>query len=126
MLLQDIRYALRTLLRNKGFTAIAVACLSLGIGVNVTIFSVVDGVILNPYPYPDAERIVVLHSTNQRQRVNRAGPSYLDFKDWRAGASTIEAMAAFQGRSLTISDGVGEPERFSCRGNCSGSSAPCR
>ncbi len=112
MLLQDIRYALRTLLRNKGFTAIAVACLSLGIGVNVTIFSVVDGVVLNPYPYPDADRIVVLHATNQRQRVNRTGPSYPDFKDWRAGATTIEVMAGFQGRSLTISDGMGEPERF--------------
>ena len=112
MLQQDIRYALRTLLRNKAFTAIAVACLSLGIGVNVTIFSVVDGVVLNPYPYPDAERLVVLHSTNQAQRVNRTGPSYPDFKDWRDGATTVEAMAGFQGRSLTIADGTGEPERF--------------
>ena len=112
MLSQDIRYALRTLLRNKAFTAIAVACLALGIGVNVTIFSVVDGVVLNPYPYPDSDRIIVLHASNARLRINRAGPSYLDFKDWREAATTVEAMAGFQNRSLTISDGTGEPERF--------------
>lgn len=112
MLLQDIRYALRTLLRNKGFTAIAVACLSLGIGVNATIFSVVDGVILNPYPYPESDRIIVLHSTNPQIQVFRTGPSYPDFKDWRDATSTIEAMAGFQNRSLTVSDGAGEPERF--------------
>ena len=88
MLLQDLRYAVRTLLSNPGFTAVAVTCLALGIGVNATIFSVVDGVILNPYPYPDAERIVVLHATNQRAGVNRTGPSYLDFKDWRDAAKT--------------------------------------
>ena len=60
MFMQDVRYAVRSLLKNPGFTAIAVACLSLGIGVNSTIFSVVDGVILRPYPYPDADQIVVL------------------------------------------------------------------
>jgi predicted permease len=112
MLLQDIRYAIRSLLRNKGFTAIAVACLALGIGVNVTIFSVVDGVVLNPYPYPESDRLIVPHATNPRQQVFRGQPSYLDFKDWRDQNTTLEAMAAFQNRSLTIADGAGEPERF--------------
>jgi len=54
-------------------TAIAVACLALGIGVNATIFSVVDGVIINPYPYPESDRLIVLHSTNQKLDVRRAG-----------------------------------------------------
>ena len=112
MLSQDLRFAVRTLLRNPGFTAVAVACLSLGIGVNATIFSVVDGVVLNPYPYPDAERIVVLHATNPVQGVGRTGASYLDFRDWREAATTVESMAAFTTRSLTFVDGAGEPERF--------------
>jgi len=112
MLRQDIRYAVRTLLKNKGFTAIAIACLSLGIGVNATIFSVVDGVVLNPYPYPESDRLIVLHSTNQKLGVRRGGVSYHDFKDIRDATSTLESLAAFTTRSLTIADGAGDPERY--------------
>lgn len=112
MLLQDVRYALRSLLNSPGFTAIAVACLALGIGVNATIFSVIDGVILRPFPYPDPDRIVVAHSTNQKEGVRRGGLSYGDFKDLRDSSSTLETIAAFTGRSLTISDGSGDPERY--------------
>ena len=113
MLRQDIRYAFRSLVKNPLFTAIAVACLALGIGVNATIFSVVDGVMLQPYPYPDAHQIVVLNGTNQRERIRRAGISYADFKDLRDNAATVHQLAAFQQRSLTIADGNGEPERYS-------------
>lgn len=112
MLRQDIRYAVRSLVKNPGFTIIAVACLALGIGVNATIFSVVDGVMLQPYPYPDAHQIVVLNSTNERERVQRGSLSYADFKDFRDNATTIQQLAAFQMRSLTVSDGRGEPERY--------------
>ena len=112
MLMQDVRYAVRSLLKNRGFTAIAVACLALGIGVNSTIFSVVDGIILRPYPYPDAEHIFVVNSTNKKEGVTRGGLSYQDFKDLRDTASTIQTMSAFTSRSLTISDGTSDPERF--------------
>jgi putative ABC transport system permease protein len=112
MLMQDVRYAVRSLLQNRGFTAIAVACLALGIGVNSTIFSVVDGVILRPYPYPDADQIVVINGTNQKEGITRGSVSYADFKDFRDSASTIQTMAGFTARSLTISDGAGDPERF--------------
>jgi len=112
MLLQDIRYAWRALTKSPGFTVIAVACLALGIGINVTIFSVLDGVMLQPYPYADADRIVVLNSKNQRVRVNRGGISYQDFRDLRDQNTTLASIAAFTGRSLTISDGTSEPERF--------------
>ena len=112
MLLQDVRYAARSLLKNRGFTAIAVACLALGIGVNSTIFSVVDGVILKPYPYPNADRLIVLNATNQAERVRRSGLSYKDYKDYRDSNATLEQLAAFANRSLTIADGRGEPERF--------------
>ena len=68
MLLQDMRYAWRSLTKTPGFTAIAVACLALGIGINTTIFSVVDGVMLQPYPYKDPEQIAVLNGRNQQLR----------------------------------------------------------
>jgi putative ABC transport system permease protein len=112
MLLQDLRYAVRTLIANPGFTATAILCLSLGIGLNSAIFSVVDGVLLQPFPYPDADRIVILNSTNQRAGVNRAGLSWLDLRDVRDQTTTIASVAAFAGRTLTISDGTSEPERF--------------
>ena len=111
-MLQDIRYAFRTLIQNRGFTAIAVACLALGIGVNAAIFSMVDGIMLQPYPYQDADRIIVLNSRNQEIGANRAGVSYLDYRDWRDQNSTLGSTAAFTVRSLTISDGSTDPERY--------------
>ena len=112
MLLQDVRYAWRSLTKNPGFTAVAVACLALGIGINTTIFSVVDGVMLQPYPYQDADRIAVLTGRNQRLHINRAGMSYPDYKDLRDQNSTVSSLAAFGRRSLTISDGASEPTRY--------------
>jgi putative ABC transport system permease protein len=113
MFLQDLRYAIRTLVKNRGVTAIAVICLSLGIGTNAAIFSVVDGVILKPEPYPDAEHIVVLRSVNHRLHVSRGGLSFQDFSDLRESSTTLSTMAAFTMRSLTIADGAGDPERYS-------------
>jgi putative ABC transport system permease protein len=112
MLLQDLRYAVRTLIANPGFTATAILCLSLGIGLNSAIFSVVDGVLLQPFPYPDPDRIVVLNSTNQRAGVDRSGLSWLDVRDVREQTTTLSTIAAFTGRTLTLSDGTSEPERF--------------
>ena len=112
MLVQDIRYAARTLIKSRAFTAVAIACLALGIGVNTTIFSIVDGVMLKPYPYADADRIVVLNSTNPKRGIRRGLTSYADFKDWRDRTSTLATAAAFTGRSLTISDGSTDPERY--------------
>ena len=112
MLLQDIRYAWRSLTKTPGFTAIAVTCLALGIGINTTIFSVVDGVMLQPYPYKDPGQIVVLNSRNQQLHVNRGGISYADYKDFRDQSATAAALAGFSRRSLTISDGSSEPTRY--------------
>src|SRR5688500_7443470 len=112
MFAQDLRYAARSLIRSPLFTAIAIACMALGIGVNATVLSVIDGVMLQPYPYADAHEIIVLNSRNDAQRIQRGGVSYADFKDVRDQASTLELIGAFQGRSLTIADGSGEPERY--------------
>jgi len=110
-LFRDIEYAIRTLIANKGFTAVAVICLALGIGVNTTAFSITDGVLIQPLPYHDAERLVVLNQSNTRTGVRFGGISYLDLQDWRQQTAVFNAIAGFQGRGFTLTDD-GEPERL--------------
>ena len=111
MLLQDIRYAVRNLWNSKGFATVAILCLGFGIGLNATIFSVIDGVLLKPYPYTDPDRILVVGAQNQRTD-DRSGLSYLDMRDWKEANSVFTTIAAVAGRSLTIADRGGEPERY--------------
>ena len=111
MLLKNVRYALRSLWHSKGFTLVAILCLGFGIGLNTTIFSIVDGVLLKPFPYDDPERIVILSSSNDKAGVDNGGMSFLDLDDLRRQSSTLARISAVSGRSLTISDG-GEPERY--------------
>lgn len=111
MLIQNLRYALRSLWSNKGFAATALLCLAFGIGLNTTIFSVVDGVLLKPLPYHDPERLLVLQARNQEQRTNEDPMSFLELRDLRQSTRAFSTVAATTGRSLTISDG-GEPERY--------------
>ena len=70
---QDVRYAVRGLASSPGFTALTVLCLALGVGINSTVFSIVDNVSLQPLPFDDAERLVVLYSMQPRQRRARPG-----------------------------------------------------
>ncbi len=111
MLLQDIRYALRTMVSQRVFAAVVVLCLGTGIGVNATIFSVVDGVLIQPFPYARPDRLVVLYATNREADDDEAGISYLDLADWRAQTTRLQSIAAATNRSLTLSDG-GEPTRY--------------
>jgi hypothetical protein len=111
MLLKDARYALRSLWHSKGFAIVGILCLGFGIGLNTTIFSIVDGVLLKPFPYEDPDRIVVVSSRNQQAGVDESGMSHLDLVDLRSRSKTLARIASTQGRSLTISDG-GEPERY--------------
>ena len=109
--LQDLRYAARTLIKNPGFAALTIACLALGIGVNSTIFSVVDTVAIRPLPFRDPSALVALATTHQANGIDRGDVSYLDLQDWKARSRSFADMAAVSGRSLTLSDGD-EPERF--------------
>ena len=109
MLLQDIRYAVRSLWNSKGFATVAILCLGFGIGLNATIFSVIDGVLLKPYPYTDPDRILVFGAQNQRTD-DQSGLSYLDMRDWKEANSVFTTIAAVTGRTLTIADRGGEPE----------------
>ena len=110
MLLQDIRYAFRNLSRSKGFATVAILCLGFGVGLNATIFSLIDGVLLKPYPYTDPDRILVVGE--QRRNTDQAGLSYLDMRDWKEANSVFTTIAAVSGRSMTIADASGEPERY--------------
>ena len=111
MLARDIRLAARSLWHSKGFAAVGILCLGLGIGINTTIFSIVDGVLLKPYPYDDPERIVIL-GTQRVKEGDEAGLSIADLRDWKAATTTFTAITAVAGQSLTVIDGAGEPERY--------------
>ncbi|MGH9385537.1 MAG: ABC transporter permease [Vicinamibacterales bacterium] len=111
MLFQDIRYAVRSLLKDRAVTAIVVACLALGIGINATLFSVVDGVLLQPLPFFEPHRLVLINETFQRGGIREAGVSYQDLRDWKSAATSFSSIVGITGRSLALSDG-GEPERL--------------
>jgi putative ABC transport system permease protein len=111
VLLQDIRYAFRNLWRSKGFATVAILCLGFGIGLNATIFSLIDGVLLKPYPYTDPDRLLVVGEQKSHGN-DRAGLSYLDMRDWKEANSVFTTIAAASGRSMTLADGSGEPERY--------------
>ncbi|HUF13000.1 MAG TPA: ABC transporter permease, partial [Longimicrobiales bacterium] len=108
-LIQDIRYALRSLLRRPGFAAVAVCTLALGIGATTAIFSVVNGVVLRPLPYADSDRILSL-SRADKTDVDMAGFSVspIDLEDWRV-ARTVEPLALYRAAQRPLT-GMGEAE----------------
>src|SRR5215217_7244663 len=108
--LQDVRYGVRVLLKNKGFTAVAVLALALGIGANTAIFSVVKAVLLSPLPYPAPDRLVWLREVNPSNDIMDEPASAPNYNDWRTGARSFEAVAAYAHTGITLT-GEGEPER---------------
>jgi len=112
MLKQDIRFGLRTALKNKGVTGLAVACLAIGIGLNTMMFSVTDGVLVQPLPYQDPDKIVAFYLTQKENDVTRSNLSWLDLQDWRERSRSFSTIAAIQYRSFNVSDG-GDAERYS-------------
>ena len=94
-LLQDIRYGMRMLLKNPGFTAAAVLTLALGIGANSTLFSIVNGVLLRPLPFPDPDRLVAVWENVPEKGWDREPFSYPDYSDWKEQSKSFEKMAAY-------------------------------
>jgi len=110
-LLRDLRYGIRLLLKNPGFSAVAIATLALGIGANTAIFSVVNGVLLRPLPYRDPDRVVLIA---EKTTYPTLSTSYQNYVDWRDQSRSFEAMEATRASTITLT-GVGDPERLNCR-----------
>ncbi|MGH9837364.1 MAG: ADOP family duplicated permease [Blastocatellia bacterium] len=109
---QDLRFGLRMLRKNPGFSLVAILTLALGIGANTAIFSVVNAVLLRPLPYQNAERLVVLWE--RQQSIEQESPSYPNFLDWQAQSQSFEQMAVARRDSVNLT-GAGEPERLIVR-----------
>jgi hypothetical protein len=110
-MLNDVRFALRTLRRSPVFAASAILALALGIGANTAVFSVVYAVLLKPLPFAEPERLVRLYEENSSQGIERGAVGIGTFADWRARTRTLESVAAytipFNGETLwTIGDQV--------------------
>src|SRR5947208_8365471 len=112
-MLDDVRYAVRLLIKNPAFSAVAILTLALGIGANTAIFSIVNAVLLRPLPYPDADRIMVLNeSSGPGQDYSVALPDYFD---WQRDNIVFEYLAATHKESRNLSGIPGrDPERVSC------------
>jgi len=111
---QDLRYGLRTLLKNPGFTIIAVSALALGIGANSAIFSVVNAVLLRPLPFKNPEQLVMVWENATHVGFPKNTPSPPNFLDWQRQNTVFTGMAAMAERSFNLT-GVGEPERLDGR-----------
>ena len=112
--MNNVKFAFRQLLKNPGFTAVALLTLALGIGANTAIFSVVNCVLLRPLPFPAADRLVMIHGIHQREdRTEQRWESVFDpdFKQWTEQNHVFEHTAAYGSGEATLLSG-GEPKRI--------------
>jgi putative ABC transport system permease protein len=109
-LVQDVRFGLRMLIKQPGVTLFASFTLALGIGASSSIFSVINGVLLKPFPFAEPERLVVLWERSLSQGMPRMVVSPPNFADWRAQQSVFEDMAAYRQQDFNLLGG-GDPER---------------
>jgi putative ABC transport system permease protein len=118
--MNDLRIALRQLRKSPGFTFVAVLTLALGIGANSAIFSLVNGVLLRPLPYPNADRIVYFEGQNPSQGITDSNISVADFQDWTAQSSAFSHTTFFWTGNAALAIQGGEPERVPRAGVKSG------
>jgi len=111
-LFQDARFALRTLRKNPGFTFAAVFALALGIGANSAMFSVIDGVLLQPLPFPNSDRIVNVWETNMKRNLLRFPVAPANYTDWRAQNQVFTTIGAYAPATFNLASTEGEPERY--------------
>jgi putative ABC transport system permease protein len=108
---QDLKYAGRLLLKNPGFTTVAILTLALGIGANTAIFTIVNSLMLKPLPYRDADRIVVPATIFRAAKSDRGSVSYPDILDWKAQTDLFQAVSTVNGSGFDVTGGQ-EPERI--------------
>jgi putative ABC transport system permease protein len=110
-LLQDLRYALRVMRKNPGFTAAAVMTLALGIGINTAMFSILNQVLLRPLPFPAPEQLVQIWETNSARGALQGPVSPYNLVDWRSQSHTLDQIAAYDYTSFALT-GRPVPERM--------------
>src|SRR3954466_10444152 len=106
-MLQDFRFAVRTLVKNPAFTIAAVVCLALGIGVNATIFSCVRALLLRPFPYRNPDALVAIGEANLKRGWHMNSVSYPNFRSWQADNRTLENVGIYTGASFNLASGDG-------------------
>jgi len=106
-MLQDIRFAARTLIKNPGFTLAAVLCLALGIGVNATIFSCVRALLLRPFPYRNPDELVAIGEASLTRGWHMNSVSYPNFRSWQGENRTLENIGIYTGTSFNLAAGEG-------------------
>jgi predicted permease len=108
--LQDLRYAMRQFVKTPGLTVVVLITIALGVGANTALFSVVNGVLLNPLPYPQPEQLVTLHES--KPNFETGSISFPNFRDWRKDNHTFSAMAISRGYAFSLT-GAGEAIQLS-------------
>jgi hypothetical protein len=109
-LLQDLKYGLRMLAKSPGVTAVAVLALALGIGANTSIFSVVNALLLHPFPFAHLDRLVAVWETAPKQNEDHIAPAPANFRDWREQSHSFQELAAGHGWEVNLT-GTGAAER---------------
>ena len=112
-LLEDFRFAFRILAKRPWLTAMMVLVLAAGIGVNTTVFTLFNAVLIRGLPFPEGDRILFLESVNLARDGQGMLSSYPDFEDWRDGVREFEQLAAYSNTAFNVSDDSSAPERIS-------------
>ena len=107
MVTTDLRYALRSISRQKTATALVLLMLSLGIAANVAVFSLVNGLFLRPFAFPEQDRLVFINETAPKWNLEIVGINYPDFHAWREGVKLFEGIALWDGQAFNLSTPTG-------------------
>ena len=107
-MLRDLRFALHLIAKDRWYSAVAIIALALGIGVNATVFTLVNAILIRGLPYKDSAKLYMLSS--QRQQGGRSGVSALDLADWKEQAKSFTGLGAFTGAGGNISDDRAAPQ----------------
>ena len=110
----DLRFAIRTLAKTPGFTAVAIAALALGIGANATVFSLANAVMFKTLPFAHSERILYIASRDLKTGRDTGDVSYPDYRDFRAQVKSFDGLGAFARCEGNLSDALGLPENYRC------------
>src|SRR5438445_1025251 len=119
--MNDLKFAIRQLLKNRGFTAVAVLTLALGIGANTAIFSLINAALLRALPFPESDRLAVVWAENPGLKLGmtQIPPANADIAAWREQSQSFARLAAFTPRTADLADG-GDPERVGAAGVTAG------